>query len=267
VFRQIDVGGSVRFGFSIVLQYLHFWLLVGAAWSWLAPTLHHLFWDGKPTFLGSAVLFFLVGLWPLAVSARASLESLEGRTAGIGTLFEFGAIFHLLLPVGMILVLSGASGLVVDWVFTKLLGKGLVPFTSTLQDPLTATQILKFYPLACLGSITVAMPLSFCPWVAADKGVGFSDSIEWAGRLSRDVKMEILFLQSTMFFTTTITFILGFLLRGPSFPQNIGAYVVYAMAFAFVGGAWMDAYRQALLYEEPPTVKKSAPKTFSYNLD
>lgn len=268
VFRQLDVAGSVRFGFSIVLQYLHFWLIIGSAWAWLAPTLRGIFWEGRPPFWGAALLFFLIGLWPLAVSARGSAASLLGGSAGIGTLLDFGAIFSLLLPWAMIVGLSSVAGVGADWVLTRLVGKGLVPFLSELGAPLSAMGVLKFYPLACLGAVTVAVPFSFVPWVAVDKGEGLSASLEWGDRLARDVKMELLFLQSLMFFSATVGFVLGHLLRGPKFPENIGAYVIYAMVLAFVGGTWTDAYRQALAYEEPEETKKAPqPPPFAYKVD
>lgn len=260
VFRQIDVGESVRFAFSVLFAHAHFWFLIAAALALVGPGLSGWVWGAHPPFLGRTVLFLAGGLWPMAVATRIALLRLQGKAVGVDVLTDWGAVYRLVLPVALVLAVAGAGGLAFEWILSLVFRGGLPPVVAGLHAPMSLMGIMRFYPLICLGGISVAMPMSFAPWVAIDKNLGVSAAMEWASRLSKDVKMEMMFLQGMIFFTVSTVFLVGAFSGGKSFPENMIAYFVYTAGFAFAAAFWTEAYRQTLAYEEPDTVKSVAPR-------
>ncbi len=257
VFRQIDVGRSVSFGFSMVIGCFYYWAFIGIVSALASSTLSGLFWGPKPPFWGRAVLFLTLGLWPIAVAARASFDRLDGKLVGHSALFALNGVASLLLPAALVFVVAGAGGLGMDWALTRAFGKELVPTAAGLDDPLTMMGIMRFYPLMCLGGMTMALTMPFGLFFALDKGLGVSAAMNGAGRLAKDVKMELLFLHAVMFFTSSTSFLLGFLTGVGPFPKNVVSQMVFAAAFGFAGAVWAEAYRQVLTYEEPEAVRKT----------
>lgn len=260
VFRQIDVGESVRFAFSVVFAHAHFWFVIGAALALAGPAASGWIWGPHPPFLGRTILFLAGGLWPLAVSTRIALLRLQGKAVGVDVLTDWSAVYRLVLPVALVVVVAGAGGLAFEGCLSLVFPKGIPPVLGGLFAPITLMGIMRYYPLICLGGITVAMPLSFAPWVAIDKNLGVSAAMEWASRLSKDVKMEMMFLQGMIFFTVSTTFLFGAFAGGKSFPGNVISYFVYTGGFAFAAAFWTEAYREVLAYEEPDAVKTGAPR-------
>lgn len=254
VFRQIDVGASLQFGASVATAHLPFWFLIALASAAVVPALSGAFFGPRPSILGRALLFFLAGLWPLGAAARAALNRIDGKSVGANVLADAGAVTRLFLPVALVVTVAAAGGFAFEGVVALLFGGGPTLFSS-LGAPLTTMGIMRLYPLVCLGAISVAMPMSLAPWVAVDKGLGVSSAMEWAGRLSKDVKMELMFLQGTIFFTVSVTFLLCVLAGAKTFPENVVTFFFQTEAFVFVAGFWTEAYRQALAYEAPEEAK------------
>lgn len=254
-FRTLSVQSALSFGTRVFVSHIFLWISAGL----LVGVFHHLLMSflclgGGPVSLGERLLeALLLCAWPFGFSAHVANQELDGGNPGLSSLLTVPHLFSVTFGLVCLALIALGGALAAVQVFAWWLPGAVDPLGKTLTSPSSVSAGWGLLPLLGLGAMTFGLPYSFGPFVVVKEGEGFLSGFERSRFLTRDLRINLFFLQGFMF----VVLCAGYVVFNAIPHQfTLTTHVLESLVITGTAGlvslVWNHAYRQALDLEKEP---------------
>ncbi|MBP9127522.1 MAG: hypothetical protein KBG07_01980 [Elusimicrobia bacterium] len=254
-FRTISIQTALSFGTRVLFSHIFLWIAAGL----LVGVFHHVLMSflslgGGPVRLGERLLeALLLSAWPFGFSAHVANQEHDGGNPGLSSLFTVPHLFSITFGLVCLALLALGGALAVVQVFAWWLPGAVAPLGATLTSPASVSAGWGLLPLLALGGMTFGLPYSFGPFVVVHEGEGFLSAFERSRFLTRDLRINLFFLQGFLFVVLCGAFsVFSAIPNRPTFTNHVLESVVITATSGLVSLVWNHAFRQALDLEKEP---------------